>query len=291
MDIREYQRGDLHRLFKYWKGVGTSIPYFFPVSASTWHTCLLEDELDGERVFKSLGTHFAAESNRVLGFVQYGQPNFAWDESGNKYYNPHIGVIRHLYFEKGRNDVGEALLAKASRRLARFRQNHAFYHIFGMSCNAHHGKLHSSQSHVEQLLQAHGFTIEHENVYYERDMSVVEPVDSSRLQFRDTRRGSEGNFKVQLNGETIGTARVRYLDALTGGCTHDTAYLGWIGVHEQHRGTGVGSEFLQLLVAYLSGKGVRYLHTDTASDNLGAQRFYEERGFRRQGYTRSYIKV
>jgi len=291
MEIREYQRGDLHKLFKYWKRVGTSIPYFFPVSVSRWQTCLLEDELDGERVFKSLETHFVAESNRVLGFVQYGQPNFAWDESANKYYDPHIGVIRHLYFEKGRNDVGEALLAKAIDRLGRFRQNHAFYHIFGMSCNAHHGKLHSSQSHVEQLLQTHGFTIEHENVYYELDMSVVESVGSSRLQFRDAHRGSEGNFKAQLNGETIGTARVRYLDALTGGYIHDIAYLTWIGVHEQHRGMGVGSEFLQLLVAYLSSKGVRYLHTDTASDNLGAQRFYEGRGFHRQGYTRSYIKA
>lgn len=101
MNIKECQKDDLNELFEYWKRVGTSIPYFFPVSASKWRTCLLEDELDGERIFKSLETHVVTESDQVLGFVQYGQPNFACDESGNKYYDPHIGVIRHLYFEKG----------------------------------------------------------------------------------------------------------------------------------------------------------------------------------------------
>ncbi|MCP4538710.1 MAG: GNAT family N-acetyltransferase [Chloroflexi bacterium] len=291
MNIKEYKKDDLHKLFEYWQKMGAAIPYFFPVSASKWQTCLLEDELEGEKVFKSLETYVATESDQVLGFVQYGQPNFAWDENGNKYSDPQIGVIRHLYFERGRNDVGEALLAKISDRMTQFQQNHAFYHAFGMSCNAHHGKLHSSQSHVEQLLQAHGFAVEHENIYYVLDMNVVESIEDGRLQLKSAPEGNKENFQAQLNDETIATAQVRYMGALTNGYAHDVAYLTWIGMHEQHQGKGIGTEFLQLLVEYLTSKGYRYLHTDTASDNLRAQHFYEAREFDRQGCSRCYIKV
>jgi hypothetical protein len=170
MEIQEYQDNNLDRLFEYWQKVGTDVPYFFPVTAQKWQTCLLEDELDGERIFKSLKTYYAEENGQVLGFVQYGQPNFAWDGSGQKVYDPNIGVIRHLYFDKERIDVGEALLKKANDHLVCFDQNHAFFHILGMSCNAHHGKLHNSQSHVDVLLRKSGFQIEHENPYYVLDM-------------------------------------------------------------------------------------------------------------------------
>ncbi len=291
MEIREYQESDLHKLFEYWKRMGTHVPYFFPVPASRWQTCLLNDELDGERIFKRLETYFVTEDDRVLGFVQYGQPNFAWDEKGQKYPDPDIGVLRHLYFDEGRNDVGEALLTKANDYLARFRQKHAFYHIMGMSCNARHGKLHSSQFHVDRLLAAHGFAIEHENIYYELDMRVVEPVEHARLHFGAIAGEGTDSFEVQLDGETVGTAQVNYLDALTGGETRDIVYLGWIGVREQPRGEGVGTEFLHLLVEYLLSKGCRYLHTDTAGDNVRAQRFYEARGFQSRGRTRCYVKV
>jgi RimJ/RimL family protein N-acetyltransferase len=78
---------------------------------------------------------------------------------------------------------------------------------------------------------------------------------------------------------------------LTDGCTRDTAYLTWIGVVEKCQGQGIGTEFLKVLVEYLLGKQYRYLHTDTASVNVGAQRFYEKLGFRKEGYTRSYVQV
>jgi RimJ/RimL family protein N-acetyltransferase len=62
-------------------------------------------------------------------------------------------------------------------------------------------------------------------------------------------------------------------------------------VREQLKGKGIGTEFLQLLVEHLLNKGYRYLHTDTADGNVGAQRFYEARGFQRRGCTRSYARV
>lgn len=291
MKIREYQRHDLHRLFEYWKKEGTDIPYFFPVSVQRWQTCLLEDELDGERVFDSLETYLATENGQVLGFVQCGQPNFAWDENGQKRCNPNIGVIRHLYFEKERSDVGEALLARAGDHLAHFDQNHAFYHVLGMSCNAHHGKLHNSQTHVERLLRAHGFRIEHENAYYVLHIKCAAPVENARLHLCSTRGSGEERFEVRLDAEVVGTAKVRYLDALTGGYTRDVAYLTWIGVAERHRSQGIGTEFLTLVAQFLLSRGYRYLHTDTAGSNVRAQQFYKKLGFQGEGYTRSYVRT
>jgi ribosomal protein S18 acetylase RimI-like enzyme len=288
MEIREYQEDDLRRLFEYWRKVGTGIPYFFPVSAPQWQACLLEDRLDGERIFSSLETYVATEEDKILGFAQSGHPNFAWDEGGQKYRNPHVGVVRHLYFDKERQDAGEALLAAASEHLAAFGQVHAFYHILGMSCNAHHGKLHDSQSHVEQLLEAHGFRLEHENVYYVLDVECTTPAEEPQLHLRCVPGSGEQSFEIRRNAAVVGTARVRYLHALTGGCTRDVAYLTWIGVVEGQRNQGLGAEFLRHLVQFLSGRQVRYLHTDTASDNLRAQRFYEKLGFRNEGHTRSY---
>ncbi len=290
MELREYHRTDLHRLFHYWRKVGTSTPYFFSVSAKRWQACLLEDEWRGERIFKSLETYVATESGQVLGFVQYGQPNFAWGKDG-KYYNPHIGVIRHLYFEQGRSDVGEALLAKAGDHLACFKQSYAFYHILGMSCNAHHGKLHSSQPHVDSLLRQCGFEIEHENPYYVLDMQRIAPAENSQLRLCSSHRPCGERFEILQDAEVVGTASVTYLDTLTDGCTRDTAYLTWIGVVGQRQGQGIGAKFLSVLVEYLSAKQYLYLHTDTASVNVRAQRFYERLGFRKEGYTRSYVQA
>lgn len=291
MDIREYQENDLHRLFEYWRKVGTDIPFFFPVSAAKWQTCLLQDKLDGEPMFKRLETHMATESGQVLGFVQCGQPHFAWDEGRQKHSNPHIGVIRHLTFEKGRHDIGEALLAKAGDQLACYDRRYAFYHIFGMSCNAHHGKLHNSQAHVEQLLRAYGFEIEHENAYFVLDMERLAPVESSQLRFSSSHGSNEERFEIRLDAEVVGTAQVRYLDRLTDGYTRDTAYLSWVGVVEQRQGQGIGTKFLKLLTQFLLSRQVRYLHTDTASGNQRAQRLYQKLGFQQEGYTRSYVQA
>ena len=291
MEIREYQRNDLHRLFEYWRKVGTDIPFFFSVSAAKWQTCLLEDELEGEPIFKSLDTYLATESGQVLGFVQCGCPHFAWDANGQKRSNPHIGVIRHLYIEKGRQDAGEALLAKASDQLACYDRRYAFYHIFGMSCNAHHGKLHNSQAHVEQLLRAYGFEIEHENAYFVLDMEQLAPVESSQLRFSSSHGSNEESFEIQLDAEVVGTAQVRYLDRLTDGYTRDTAYLSWIGVVEQYQRQGIATELLKLLARALLSRQVRYLHTDTASGNVRAQQFYKKLGFWQEGFTRSYVQA
>lgn len=43
---------------------------------------------------------------------------------------------------------------------------YAFYHYFGMTCFARHGKLYEKYTDIEELLMKHQFNREHENVYY-----------------------------------------------------------------------------------------------------------------------------
>ena len=279
-------------LFRYWNKIGRGIPYFFPVSEERWQECLLKDELGGKRIFKDIETWYAAEDDEMLGFVQYGQPSFAWNANGLRIHDPHIGVIRHLYFEKDRREAGQALLAKANDHLQRFNQIYAFYHALGMSCNSYHGKLHSSLACVENMLRANGFSVEHENVYYSLDIQRAETSDGNDLRLVGAREfcGDEKGFEARLHGEAVGTARIRLLERLTGGLTRDTVYLTWIGVHRHFRGMGLGTQFVQLLLKHLLREGYQHIHTDTASGNAIAQRFYEKLGFQNRGFTRSYLR-
>ncbi len=290
-DIREYRESDLESLLECWKRLGRDIPYFFPVSPRVWETCLLHDASDGEPMFEDLHTVLATDRGRVVGFVQYGQPHFAWDERGKRYLNPQIGVVRQLYFREGHDKAGEALLAEADDRLARFSRTHAFYHALGMSCTAHHGKLHHSQRHVHRLLRRQGFQVEHKNVYCVRDLECVPLVADSSVWIRTTAETKGERFDIWLGREPVGGARVRHVDELTDGFTPDTAYLSWIGVDEPFRGRGIGAEFLRLLVKFLLGKGYRTLHTDTATENWIARRFYKKLGFQEVGETRSYVRA
>jgi ribosomal protein S18 acetylase RimI-like enzyme len=288
--IKRYDASDAGRVYAYWRSTGHDVPYFFDVSAKRWHRCLVEDEREGEQVFDLVETVLALAGDGVVGFVQYGKPNFAWDPDGQKVYAPHIGVVRQLYFERGRPDVGHALMAQAEPFLAEFGQSFAFYHALGMSCTASHGKLHSSLLHVEPVLRARGFGVEHENVYYCLDLSKVEAA-GGEVQLEIARDAEGESFTAQVEGREIGSARVRFLDGLTGGRTRDVAYLDWIGLREEYRGRGFGNAFLRLLAEWLRDQGNAWLHTDTASDNTVAQRFYERQGFEKRGFTRSYIRT
>ncbi len=289
--IETYQPDHLPLLFAYWLKLGAGIPYFFPVSEDHWETCLLVDRLEGEVVFKHLETYLAFKGESLLGFVQLGQPSFSWNEQGVKYPDPSFGVIRHLYFEEGYPEAGRALLMKAEGFLDQFPRSYAFYHILGMSCNAYHGKLHASLAHVEALLLERSFQIEHENLYYVLELHNQRPLKLLRIEFLATpNTGGKQRFEACLEGIPVGSAEIRYLAPLTGGCTSDVAYLTWIGIEGPWRGRGLGSEFLGALATCLQAQGFHFLHTDTASTNLTAQQFYVKLGFRNQGHTRSYWK-
>jgi ribosomal protein S18 acetylase RimI-like enzyme len=293
MEVVKYQEGYFEPLFLFWKRLAEKVPYFFSVSPEKWRECLLEDQLGKEKMFLFQEILIAIENGQIVGFSQFGQPAFAWDTNGQKYNSPQIGVLRHFYFDEGRSDAANLLYADSEIYLNQFLNQHAFYHIFGMSCNAHHGKLHQSLAHIDRFLCDRGYQAEHENVYYTLELNEGEPIPGQELQLVPAASLEPGiqEYEIFLLNHPIGTIQVRYLDRLTGGYTTDIAYLVWIEVTSTLRLQGRGTKSMQLLISYLRSQNYHYLHLDTAGTNQAAQRFYERLGFQNRGKTRSYLKT
>jgi ribosomal protein S18 acetylase RimI-like enzyme len=64
----------------------------------------------------------------------------------------------------------------------------------------------------------------------------------------------------------------------------------WFGIDAEKRRQGLGKQFVALLAAHLIAQGFRWLHLDTAAENIGAQPFYESLGCRSLGKTRSFVR-
>ena len=82
----------------------------------------------------------------------------------------------------------------------------------------------------------------------------------------------------------IGECELHYLEK------SNTVYLRWIYIDEKLQNQGMGSKCMNRLKHALVQRGFCKLDTDTAVDNLIAQRYYEKNGFSREGITRSYYR-
>ena len=257
-------------------------PYFFETSFEDWKKSF-ESDTDGEgrRLFHELYLKAVYENNVLLGFVQYGKTTFGFDESGEISDAVSYPVIRNLYFVKEREDAGELLLREALQSFKDERV-YAFFHYFGMSCFARHGKLFENHVHVENLLKENGFEVEHENVYYSSVLSGCENSEVVILANNLT-KGNQQYIEFKLDNKQVGGCEVHYLD-------DTTAYLRWIYVNGDIVGKGIGTKCMNALKKFLFEKGVNRFDTDTALNNFVAQHYYEKNTFQREGITRSFYK-
>lgn len=256
-------------------------PNFFPVDFESWKTSF-EQDVDGQGrpLFRQLHAKAAYEGDALVGFVQYGRTAFGFDDCGEISDQVSYRVIRSLYFDAGREDAGQALLQAAMEELGAAETVYAFFHYFGMSCFARHGKLFAHYPWIAELLHGAGFTVEHENVYYSASLQAC-PATDVVIVGHDLTTGGQQTFDFLLDGEQIGCCEVHYV-------TPGVAYLRWIYIFEQQQNRGVGSACMNALKAWLYSRGISRLDTDTALDNLRAQHYYEKNRFTREGITRSY---
>jgi RimJ/RimL family protein N-acetyltransferase len=292
MEIVKFHKDHSKSLFLYWNRLGRNVPFFFRVSTEKWLECLLNDRLEGVEKFRSQEIYMAIEDERVIGFIQYVQPAFSWDQNGKKIKDPQIGIIRHFYFDEGCLDAAHCLYAKSQAFMKQFPTQHAFFHIFGMSCNAHHGKLHQGLVHIERFILEKGYQVEHENLYFTLTFtnSEIYPHNNLRLVPKSANKPGVQEFVIQLQENNIGGIHIRYMTTFTGGKTADVVYLSWIGIDKTFQKQGWGTLALKLLIANFQKYGYHQIHTDTASTNTAAQHFYVSLGFTNRGRTRSYIK-
>lgn len=258
------------------------VPYFFLVDFYTWEKSFTED-IDGEgrTLFKELCVKAAYNEDELVGFIQYGKTAFGFAESGDISSDISYPVIRNLYFNKDMHEVGSLLLKEAMDYFGRTDKVYAFFHYFGMSCFARHGKLFEKYDFIETVLKEYGFQVEHENVYYS---SVLNCTENTEVQIaaQNLTKGNQQYIDFIFEGNQVGGCEVHYLDE------KKVAYLRWIYINDNITGKGIGTKCMGSLKYWLYQKGIIRFDTDTALSNPVAQHYYEKNDFTREGITRSY---
>ncbi len=256
-------------------------PYFFKVEFEDWKKSFTED-MDGEgrTLFQELNVKVVYDNEEFLGFVQYGKTAFGFDDKGEISSEISYPVIRNLYFKEDRADAGELLLNDAMKNLGKEERVYAFFHYFGMSCFARHGKLFETNAHIDVLLKEKGFVVEHENVYYSSVLGDRKSTDVT-IAAGELTNGNQQYIDFKIESNQVGGCEVHYLD-------DSTAYLRWIYVNGDIVGKGIGSKCMDALKSFLYERGIVRFDTDTALNNTVAQHYYEKNDFIREGITRSY---
>lgn len=278
--LREVEH--LEQIYHY--QIGFYSPCFFSTDFHTWKRSFMDDvDGEGRRLFKKLVVKAAYEENELLGFIQYGDTAFGFDDQGELSSDVSCHVIRNLYFNKTSADAGALLLKDAMEAFGPSEKVYAFFHYFGMSCFARHGKLFEHHDHIEALLKKNGFETEHENVYYS---SVLKGNDEAEVEImpHNLTNGNQQYISFMISGDQVGGCEVHYVD-------DRTAYLRWIYVNGDMTGKGIGTKCMKSLKRWLYQKGATRFDTDTATSNLVAQHYYEKNGFTREGTTRSYYQI
>ena len=274
-------------LYTYYNVIKADTPYWFDVPFDIWYASMFEDsDCEGNVLFQELCTYVSIENGAINGFIQFGIPSFVFDNAGNKDFETKAGIIRNVYFGKDNEAIGRALIETAFSWFDKYKATCkcAFYHYFGMTCNAGHGKLYYSQLHIENLLSDYGFKKEHENVYFKRLLSRNEILrsDLAKIEYGTINEKGLCNFYIVVNGKRVGAGSFVYLPQ------GSICYLKWIYIEACYKGKGYGKAALHCLFFDLGQQGIKRIDTDTADNNIVAQGLYLSTGFADMGRTQSY---
>lgn len=277
------------KAFDYWNGTHNA-PYHFPMDQAQWYASMYEDvDSDGRKLFDQLFFRYnrprGTPLDHVDGLAVYGTTAFGFDDSGEISDKVHYKVIRDLSFDPALPEVGQHLLDHALEDLGEDGCIYAFFHYFGLSGYARHGKLHESQGHIHTLLLENGFSVEHENVYYSKELSGKDLEDGRiAIGWKELNGGNCREFAASSDGQEFGWGQVHFLPQ------GHIAYLRWIYIDEKRQHQGLGTAVMATLCAQLRKMGITRFDTDTALQNTAAQGYYEKTGFTNRGITRSYYK-
>lgn len=271
---------DLKEIYEY--QMNMIFPYKYSIDYETWKKSFIED-VDGEGrvLFKELDWKAAYEDGKMVGVIQYGKTAFGFGEDGELSKDVSYSVIRWLCFEENQKEAGRMLLNEAMNAFGSAKRVYAFFHYFGMTCFARHGKLFERYIWIEKALREYGFAVEHENVFYKSELDDVSDSDIN-IVWGEMTNGNQLAGQFMQGDMRVGGCEVHYLKET------QTVYLRWIYINEDLQNQGLGTKCMDSLKSSLLQKGFCKLDTDTAINNYRAQHYYEKNHFRREGITRSY---
>ena len=272
-------------LYKYFVKIGSQIPFYFTVDYDIWHKCMFNDTAeDGVTLFDELETFLYYEDDILKGFIQFGISSFVFMDNGKDFDN-HYAIIRNLHYSKDSKNPEEMLEAAFQYfNDKNIKEIDAFFHIFGMSCYARHGKLHESAFYIEDLLYKYSFQKEHENVYFSKDLIEEKYFCDPEISY-EIHEIMEGKYKMDffVNKRQIGYCEYTFLH-------NSICYLYVIIIDKEYRRKGWGTKCMNILFYISDKRKIKRLDLDTIDSNYTAQSFYEKIGFNRKGITRSYVK-
>jgi ribosomal protein S18 acetylase RimI-like enzyme len=239
---------------------------------------------DGVVLFNELNTYLLYEDNILKGFIQFGISSFTFNENGKDYGN-HYAIIRNMHYIKDSKNPEEMLEAAYRYFNAKaIKEINAFFHYFGMSCYARHGKLHDSSFHIEELLYKHSFKKEHENVYFSKDLREGNYCNDFEIscEYYDLEINKK-KIIFLLNNEQIGYCEVSFLYG-------NICYLYYFEIFNKYRRQSFGTRCINNIFYFLKEKSIKKLDLDTIDTNFNAQGLYTKTGFINKGITRSYFK-
>ena len=280
--LKEIYKNNVHFLYEYFNQIRQYSPQYFPVSFDMWDKSMFDDYwIDGKPLFKELKTILYYEDNLLKGFIQFGISRFIFTDDGIDE-TENYAIIRNIHYSKDSKNP-EEMVEKAFEFFGnRFKEISAFFHIFGMSCYARHGKLHNSAFYIEQLLYKFSFIREHENIYFSKNISVDYNYNDPEIEYeRSCIEPNKEKITFSFNNIQIGYCEIAYFH-------ENISYLYYIEINKEFRHKNFGTRCMNIIFEILQKRNVVRLDLDTIDSNYIAQNFYTKLGFIYKGITRSY---
>ncbi|MHC4718732.1 MAG: GNAT family N-acetyltransferase [Planctomycetota bacterium] len=262
-----------------------AVPHCYAVKAEDFAAAVGDagPSCNDDKPLNSLRALAAVEGGSVLGFIDGGvRPGDEGHGDG--------GMVRMLWYEPGRRDVGQLLLEAAEDHLrARgvdaidaFHQHYtyAFYYLDS-------AYLSDRLGHVAALLAFNDYRKCMGEVFLDwPDFDPPAPAATDvPAEVSVTRRETPGPMpavltKAYLDGKEIGECHIgRVGDYTEDERSRHWCFVNWLGVRGEHQGRGLGKHLLAAALVEARSVGYRHVGISTAWDNHRAFLFYANFGF------------
>jgi len=292
VEIVEYQPHLLADVASLYAESTEHVPHCFAVEDEEVAAALAGEcgsESEG-RTLPSQAIRVALEGGRGIGFAHVGVRAPEGDESG-------CGVVRFLWYPRGRRDVGQSLLdagedwlrQQGVRTVLVYPQTYR-YRFYAFA----HMYLSDRLDHVQALFLFSGYRKAGGEVsldWLDVDPPPPAPLPDLGIEVDVTQSDGPGRlpgFTVQARRDGEGVGQCLFLSAGAFSRRDGAqiwAFCDWLGVREPLQGKGLGRHLLQRGLVAVREAGYRHAAISTAWDNYRAFLFYTNYGFRVADWT------